>query len=323
LSAAVENENPELVEILLQAGADPNLSGSASTTPLHLAAQHESAEIVAALLNAGAEVDPTVFMSGSPLNLGAGDFEVLKLLLEAGADPNGHSARSPLQTALREGNIDGARLLLTYGADPDGGAKKDASKPIYMAAAAGREELFFDLFERGSVLDWASKDAQNLLIGAIERGHEQIVEALLDNGVDVNQRLGLHTALYNSNDSMAVLLIERGADIGATDERGRTPLHLAAWRKCLLSAEMLLDWGADINAQTLSHDTPLHFSVGQTGTRETRLMIEILLERGADSQIVNDASETAYDKATTYQKELIRKSEENLRENQRNVAREE
>jgi len=320
LMAAVDNQRPELVEVLLKAGAAPDFSGEKRRTPLHLAAEHESAEMVAALLDAGAEVDLKNSQRGTPLNAGAGDFEVMKLLLDAGADPNGDSPRSPLLTALNGGNFEGAMVLLAHGADPSGGVKDARFSPIYRAAVAGRNELFYDLLARGATLDWESAGAQILLTTVVEQGHVQIIETLLERGVDPNQKLALHAALYNGQDAVAVLLIENGADIGGMDERGRTPLHMAAWRKCLLAAELLLDGGAEVNAQTLVLDTPLHLAVGQTGTKQTRLMIELLVERGADIRIVNDASQSAYDEATTYQKELIRESERALNDNPRDVA---
>ena len=55
LHAATTNRDAAMVEALLQAGADPNLTQAAGFTPLHAAAHHGDAAIVALLLGAGAD----------------------------------------------------------------------------------------------------------------------------------------------------------------------------------------------------------------------------------------------------------------------------
>ena len=51
------------------------------------------------------------------------------------------------------------------------------------------------------------------------------------------------------------------ADIGVTDGFGRTPLHNAILGKQLGIVEMLLNKGADVQAQDERKDTPLHTAV--------------------------------------------------------------
>ena len=51
------------------------------------------------------------------------------------------------------------------------------------------------------------------------------------------------------------------ADIGVTDEFGRTPLHNAILGKQLGIVEILLNKGADVQAQDERKDTPLHTAV--------------------------------------------------------------
>ncbi len=54
LKIAVVNDNVRIVTDLLEAGADPNISGEDDCTPLHHAASHGHCEIIALLLAYGA-----------------------------------------------------------------------------------------------------------------------------------------------------------------------------------------------------------------------------------------------------------------------------
>jgi ankyrin repeat protein len=51
---AAHSQKPEIVEILLQFGADPNAVDFEGATPLHIAADGQSAEIIAKLIEKGA-----------------------------------------------------------------------------------------------------------------------------------------------------------------------------------------------------------------------------------------------------------------------------
>ena len=132
--------------------------------------------------------------------------------------------------------------------------------------------------------------------------HESIiVEAILDYGANVNavSRI-INTALpraipvegftplhgaagFNSNPTVATLLLDRGASIHSKTTTGLTPLHYAAgYNPNSAMAALLLDQGANIFSRTTSAATPLHYAARHNSRLETTTLF---LERGAREEI--------------------------------------
>ena len=123
--------NTEIVEKLLNAGANPNTLNSYGYAPLHVAATAGQTAIVEALLNAGA--DPNVgpseasdskwtleYCAGmTPLHFAAhgGHAEIIDALLAAGADPNAAdgAGTTPMYWSEKAGHVDATISLLTGG----------------------------------------------------------------------------------------------------------------------------------------------------------------------------------------------------------------
>ncbi|KAJ3103168.1 hypothetical protein HDU96_009385 [Phlyctochytrium bullatum] len=122
---------PDMVSMLLQHGADPNLEGIDGETPLHAACRRIACgcdvSSIAILLKNGADELKYSAILAAPLHYvvaargGDGPFRVkaARLLLESGADPDQPNARgrSPLHYACKYENDEMIRLLLLHGAD--------------------------------------------------------------------------------------------------------------------------------------------------------------------------------------------------------------
>ncbi len=89
LHIAARDGKPEAVKVLLDAGADPNMTVAITNhTPLFYACGHAAAEIIALLAGAGAKLDAVDAYGWTPLHMAAahGAYEAVKALVKAGAD---------------------------------------------------------------------------------------------------------------------------------------------------------------------------------------------------------------------------------------------
>jgi hypothetical protein len=94
IRAAIGDE-PEIIDGLLEAGADVNATNDAMMTPLMFAAGNRNGEVVDRLLAAGADVNRQDNEGQTALMLaaGVGEREIVKRLLAAGADRNARDKR--------------------------------------------------------------------------------------------------------------------------------------------------------------------------------------------------------------------------------------
>eukprot|EP00966_Prymnesium_polylepis_P036643 850277-Prymnesium_polylepis.1 len=148
----LEEPSSALVRLLLEHGADTNLRDNEGRTALHLALDFEGErgedvdlEMVELLLQRGA--DPSmgndeIGMASSCLHAAAAanELEVVKLLLRHGAPHSapGKGGWTPLAIAVRAGAARVVEALLAAGADPD--ASTPSGKTVRELAVVNRKE---------------------------------------------------------------------------------------------------------------------------------------------------------------------------------------
>jgi ankyrin repeat protein len=204
---AVYRLDAELVEILLDRGANADVENRYGSSPLAEAVKAGNAELVAMLLDAGAAVDSPNLDGQTTLMLAArtGSVEVAKLLLAAGADVNARELwreQTALMWAAGEGFPEMVELLLDHDADPKARAAAndwDAQitsepraqyrptgglTPLLYAARAGCADCARAIVAAGEDIDRPTPDGVTALMLALDNYEFDTAMALLDLGAN-------------------------------------------------------------------------------------------------------------------------------------------
>lgn len=182
LNQAIWNNDIEQMKGLIDGGA-PIDECSASrenpgcvATPLHSAVAEGNAEAVELLIESGADVNLTRYclviiedirypFRGSVLMVSSlkGDVEIAEILLKAGADIKQRTEShlwtldsldgyDSLEYSAAMGNFDMAKLLIKYGADINTKAE-DGNKAVYTALMKGHIDYVINFVENGLVIE--------------------------------------------------------------------------------------------------------------------------------------------------------------------------
>lgn len=180
LMLTARQNNPEIIKLLLDAGADVNYVSNEGSfadkyTALALAAGNNRVENVKLLLAAGADVNIECNFRNTALHYAVNNAEITKLLLDAGANVNaqGEDEETPLIRAVKAGNVEVVKILLDAGAD------------INISNYAGVKPLdIYDISnEMRKLLEPYQKDT---LIDACNRLDIEAVKNFIKAGADVN-----------------------------------------------------------------------------------------------------------------------------------------
>ena len=172
MQAALSQKDYDIVEILVRNG----YVGEEGATALHQAAWGGHVEVVEFLINKGADIEAQDPWGTTVLHWAAwrGHVEVMKLLLDSGANPDTQDSAggSPLHFAAHSGQESMVQVLLNYGANVNAKAVfryvrikcRDVEQrctpgrtPLHEAAWAGRNGVITLLINRGA--DSSAQDA--------------------------------------------------------------------------------------------------------------------------------------------------------------------
>lgn len=171
----------DMALVLLHAKADVDARNKWARTPLHAALSHSQGimrrDLVRVLLDAKASVNVRDSEGRAPLFLAAAaDADVTKDLLQAGANVNSktNSLETPLHRASWYGSKDVVQVLLKAKADVNS-KNKAGLTPLELLAQATKGDAMAISFRRGKLAAWAQRFGD-------------IVQGLVDAKAEVNSR---------------------------------------------------------------------------------------------------------------------------------------
>lgn len=365
LVAAVYRGNPAIIQTLIAAGADlDKLDFSVDAHPIGMAIKQNRPDLVKLLLDAGASPEGgDLSWTGLTVAIEKNNLPILQMLLEAGADPNRNmeDGDRAIMHAAEHGNLEMVKLLIAHGADVNawsqGGtalmdAAQNAHQAVYdylyplmdaeirryadkhgqkeieraikrkareankLAEKLGDAALFGKLAKVQQLLDEGADPnaitecGKSSLIMAAMYGHKNVIAALLNAGADPNlgcdgefdegttALMHIASSFFASNRAEVIkLLVERGANVNAQNNKGQTALIVAGQNADAVKA--LIDAGADVNIRDNEGNTAMMLG--------TWAIQQLLRQAGASEVGLNDVAlfEAAYEGNLTKLEELL------------------
>lgn len=310
LQYAVCLPNADIMESMLQKGANVNAQNLDGKSVLHRAVQKNNPNQVKLLLEHGADVSLKDAWGDTPIHYNFVKDEeesvvernyILKLLLEQGANCNEANDYGDLalHNAVVYHNFYRAKLLLEYGADVSLKDKRGDTALHHLnrhyATPAEEEEqnlIIKLLLGKGACLYEPDGSGISPFFKLFQWGSLAKIKLLVDYGADVKEvnsdgNTALHFAVMSKDVDLIEFILDQGVDIECRNESDHTALHLSLINTCIEGCKILLRYGAEINDITsISSGGSL---ILQASYREPQIF-RMLLEHG-DNREANSMAE--------------------------------
>lgn len=260
--------DPEIVRVLLAKRPALDIRDQAGYTALQLALEGGYDAIAALLEQAGASTKGAK-ETRLVRAIQSKQFDRALALLREGANPNArdHYGDPVLLLAASKDNLPVVRDLLRRGAEVNARGGGLGYTPLMHAEDS--QEVAEALLQAGADLHLTDKDGNTAFYYALNwDGHPEVIRLFLDRGIPVQGgHKGLTWLMWAAKSSSVAgvkILLERGADIHATDPEGHTALHHAIlWdgmdpyrARVRPILELLLAKGVNPTARNRKGDTP-------------------------------------------------------------------
>jgi len=326
LSYAAQNGHEKIVQVLLARGAKAGSQDADGKTALHKAADRGHLEVIELLLEERADIDAKDLEGNTPLFSGAlqEQEQVVSFLVNRGADIEAENeyGMNPLEAALHFSLVAGAQSLLQNGVilrtdEADGRTalhnlvfnfndacirRLEEQEPHFnvtvdyrsrlgpLLCSGGHEEMVQLLLKNGLDLEAKDNQGRTALHYAASTAHEVLTKVLLRHGANIEavdnvlESPTLHVAAGIHNEAMVLLLLDNGADIEGPNKYGNTALQIAVSEGDESMAQMLLAQGADVNTKNEGHQRPIHVAA----MRGNKAMVKSLLGEGALLEVTDE-----------------------------------
>ncbi|MCX8167119.1 MAG: ankyrin repeat domain-containing protein [Candidatus Micrarchaeota archaeon] len=166
--------------------------------------------------------------------------------------------------------------------------------PLHLGIAFNDSEVVKKVIEEYNPdLNIRDKNGNLPLHTAVESNKADLVEFLLDRGVDVNavNNYGYTPLIVGTNHNrieIVEILLKRGANVNLCDNAGESALYKASFNNFIDIVKLLLKYNADVNINKFNVGTPLMSAI----YGENIEIVQLLLRNGANPNVITQEEET-------------------------------
>lgn len=253
-----------LAERLIDNGAKVDAYGRPSDTPpLHAAIKQGHLDVVNLLLEKGADVNCLDQRGWTPLqcSISRGYSHISDRLLKATGltDNLNKDNLTSAHLAARLGDVSLLEKVIDLNKSETGeGKERIFSQPLHEAAANGHLEAVKFLLERDAPIDELDSEGKTALFIALSKNHAQVVKHLFEHGAKVATGVkysesALRQAILHANLDATATILQKDENPNGVDCTDSSPLTDAAREDLLDIFEALIDAGADVNQRVDHH----------------------------------------------------------------------
>ncbi|KAJ3117129.1 Histone-lysine N-methyltransferase ehmt2 [Phlyctochytrium bullatum] len=299
LHYAIYRSTFEIVQMLLDHGADAKITNSGGLPAIHFAVRRGRHDVFQLLMQRGADpnaLDSVHRCTALHYAMEEGNMECIRGLLDAHVNVNARNIRqeTPLNYACKHHHRDAMKLLIQHG------ARVEASH-VFSALTEPRsrwdgtlEETLKILLDNGAPVDAVDADWKTPLYHTLSNNWINAAITLMDYGAcpffkvaggDTILHIMVQYCCFDYSQLLLDRLVERGINLNAQDLCGHSPLHMAA---------LMSDWDALVwflRREQVDRDL-----LNKDGSRWVDLLVSYGDERDVKEQLLKHAVETKLNK---------------------------
>ena len=299
IKAVKYSDHPEVLEVLIDAGAYVNIVDEQGRTPLMIAVNNRrNIEMIKVLLKKGARVNTWDKEKVTPLMYAVinNDNRIIELLIKHGAYLNIEGAKNKtLAYAVKNnGEVDSIETLLDYGAKVNE-EDKYGQIPLEYAVDNKNIEMITLLIKYGANVNFRTENNRTIFMKALNLIEEiSTIEMFIENGTEINARDedGLTSLMIasanNENVNIIELLLQKEISINTRCKNGRTAISYSVYNENPDIIRKLIEVGGNVNIKNNGEVTPLMEAV----IFGKKKVVEILLQAGARVNVKERSGKT-------------------------------